>query len=64
MTYAQNTVWNPGPPAQSILDTYFHIASQYGFANWMFQTNQGPSFPAHQFLFSGSSAPIYLQLPQ
>src|SRR5260370_2046822 len=23
----------------------------------MFQTNQGPSFPAHQFLFSGTSAP-------
>src|SRR5258708_4957112 len=25
----------------------------------MFQTNQGPSFPAHQFLFSGSSAPTW-----
>jgi len=24
----------------------------------MFQTNQGPSFPAHQFLFSGTSAPV------
>jgi phospholipase C len=24
---------------------------------YMFQTNQGPSFPAHQFLFTGSSAP-------
>ena len=23
----------------------------------MFQTNQGPSFPAHQFLFGGTSAP-------
>jgi len=23
----------------------------------MFQTNQGPSFPAHQFLLSGTSAP-------
>jgi hypothetical protein len=23
----------------------------------MFQTSQGPSFPAHQFLFSGSSVP-------
>ncbi len=36
---------------------YFDIARQYGFANRMFQTNQGPSFPAHQFLFSGTSAP-------
>src|SRR6266705_2756098 len=34
---------------------YFDIATQYGFANRMFQTNQGPSFPAHQFLFSGTS---------
>jgi phospholipase C len=36
---------------------YFDIASGYGFANRMFQTNQGPSFPAHQFLFGGTSAP-------
>jgi phospholipase C len=36
---------------------YFEIAKQYGYANYMFQTNQGPSFPAHQFLFSGTSAP-------
>jgi len=33
------------------------IAKQNGFANRMFQTNQGPSFPAHQFLFGGTSAP-------
>ena len=36
---------------------YFDIASNYGFANRMFQTNQGPSFVAHQFLFGGTSAP-------
>ena len=36
---------------------YFDIATQYGFANRMFQTNQGPSFPAHQFIISGTSAP-------
>jgi len=36
---------------------YFDIATQYGFANRMFQTNQGPSFPAHQFLLAGTSAP-------
>ncbi len=36
---------------------YFDIAKQNGFANRMFQTNQGPSFPAHQFLFGGTSAP-------
>lgn len=36
---------------------YFQIASQYGYANYMFQTNQGPSFPAHQFIFGGTSQP-------
>jgi phospholipase C len=40
-----------------LLNPYFQLAAQYGFANYMFQTNQGPSFPAHQFLFSGTSAP-------
>jgi len=37
---------------------YFDIAAAYGFANYMFQTNEGPSFPAHQFLFTGTSAPV------
>jgi hypothetical protein len=31
------------------------MARRYGFANRMFQTNQGPSFPAHQFLLAGTS---------
>jgi len=36
---------------------YFTMAEQYSFADRMFQTNQGPSFPAHQFIISGTSAP-------
>jgi phospholipase C len=36
---------------------YFQMAEQYTFADQMFQTNQGPSFPAHQFILSGTSAP-------
>jgi phospholipase C len=40
-----------------VLDPYLTLATQYGWANYMFQTNQGPSFPAHQFLFGGTSAP-------
>jgi phospholipase C len=36
---------------------YLTIAQQYGWANFMFQTNQGPSQPAHQFIFGGTSAP-------
>jgi phospholipase C len=40
-----------------ILNPYLQLAREYGWANYMFQTNQGPSFPAHQFLFGGTSAP-------
>jgi phospholipase C len=36
---------------------YLTMAQQYTFADRMFQTNQGPSFPAHQFILSGTSAP-------
>ena len=36
---------------------YFQMAEQYTFADHMFQTNQGPSMPAHQFIISGTSAP-------
>ncbi len=36
---------------------YFALAEQYTFADNMFQTNEGPSFPAHQFIISGTSAP-------
>lgn len=39
------------------IQPYFDIASAYGWANRMFQTNQGPSFAAHQFLLSGTSSP-------
>jgi phospholipase C len=40
-----------------ILNPYFQMAEQYTFGDRMFQTNQGPSFPAHQFIISGTSAP-------
>ena len=38
------------------LSPYLAMATQYGWANFMFQTNQGPSFPAHQIIFGGTSA--------
>jgi phospholipase C len=41
----------------SNLNPYLTLATSYGWSNYMFQTNQGPSFPAHQFLFGGTSAP-------
>jgi phospholipase C len=43
--------------AQSDVQPYFDMAINYGFANRMFQGNQGPSYPAHQYIFSGTSAP-------
>ena len=42
---------------KSDVQPYFDIATNYGFANYMFATNEGPSFPAHQFLLGGTSAP-------
>jgi len=36
---------------------YFQLAEQYTFGDRMFQTNEGPSFPAHQFIIAGTSAP-------
>jgi phospholipase C len=40
-----------------ILDPYLTMIAQYGWANYMFETSQGPSFPAHQFIFGATSAP-------
>ena len=42
----------------SDVQPYFAMAEQYTFGDRMFQTNQGPSFPAHQFIISGTSAPV------
>jgi phospholipase C len=39
------------------LQPYVDLATQYAWANYMFQTNQGSSFPAHQFIFGATSAP-------
>jgi hypothetical protein len=47
----------------SDVQPYFALAEQYTFADRMFQTNQGPSFPAHQFIISGTSAPCSQALP-
>jgi phospholipase C len=41
---------------------YLEMAERYTFADRMFQTNQGPSFPAHQFLIAGTSAPTATSL--
>ncbi|MBV8532077.1 MAG: hypothetical protein JO104_12235 [Candidatus Eremiobacteraeota bacterium] len=35
---------------------YYALAQQYAFADNMFETDQGPSFPSHQYLVSGTSA--------
>jgi phospholipase C len=41
----------------SQVQPYFRLAETYTFGDRMFQTNQGPSLPAHQFIISGTSAP-------
>jgi phospholipase C len=37
------------------VEQYFTMAEQYAFADRMFQTNAGPSFPSHQYILSGTS---------
>ena len=50
----------PNPQFQYVQNSdvgpYLTLAQQYGWANYMFQTNQGPSAPAHQYIFAGTSA--------
>jgi phospholipase C len=44
-----------GVVPRSEVQPYFTMATEYGFADHMFQTNSGPSFPAHQYILSGTS---------
>jgi phospholipase C len=52
---------NPNPQFKYVkpadVQPYFALAEQYTFGDRMFQTNEGPSFPAHQFIIAGTSAP-------
>jgi phospholipase C len=56
----------PKKPAMGYVDNstgvllpYLDLVKAYGWGNYMFQTNQGASFPAHQFLFGATSAPSW-----
>jgi phospholipase C len=40
---------------QSDVQPYWDLASQGNFSNRMFQSNMGPSFPAHQYLIAAQS---------
>jgi phospholipase C len=40
-----------------VVQPYLDLVNAYGWGNYMFQTNQGASFPAHQYLFGATSAP-------
>jgi phospholipase C len=37
---------------------YFTMAQTYAFADEMFQSNSGPSYPAHEYLIAGQSAMV------
>ncbi|HEY2474256.1 MAG TPA: alkaline phosphatase family protein [Candidatus Cybelea sp.] len=52
----------PGPQRRAFgyvprpeVEPYFTMAERYTFADRMFQSNEGPSFPAHQYIISGTS---------
>ncbi|MGA9639928.1 MAG: alkaline phosphatase family protein [Terriglobales bacterium] len=56
--YVYNTpVTNSNGTKGGLMDPYITLATTYGWANRMFQTNQGPSYPAHQYIFGATSAP-------
>jgi uncharacterized repeat protein (TIGR01451 family) len=40
----------------AVVQPYYTMAETYAFGDRMFQTNQGPSFPAHQYIISGTSS--------
>jgi phospholipase C len=40
---------------QNQVQPYYDMAEQYTFGDEMFASNQGPSFPAHQYIVSGTS---------
>jgi uncharacterized repeat protein (TIGR01451 family) len=55
---SQNCPANPEyqyVPASDV-QPYLTMAQTYTFGDHTFQTNQGPSFPAHQYIISGTSA--------
>jgi phospholipase C len=55
--YVENSaVTNSNGSKGYLLDPYLTLAKDYGWANYMYQTNQGPSYPAHQFIFTGTSS--------
>ncbi|MBV8531891.1 MAG: hypothetical protein JO104_11270 [Candidatus Eremiobacteraeota bacterium] len=41
---------------QADVQPYYQMAETYTFGDEMFQSSQGPSFPAHQYIVSGTSA--------
>ena len=44
-----------GYTPRSQIMPYWHLATTYTFADRTFQDNQGPSFPAHQYVIAGTS---------
>jgi phospholipase C len=57
-TCSPSTVRAYGFVPRAEVRPYFDMAQSYAFADRMFQTNQGPSFPAHQYIVSGTSAVV------
>jgi len=58
ITCPSHTCVNPtayGYVPQNEIAPYFTMAERYTFADRMFQTNEGPSLPAHQYIISGTS---------
>ena len=58
-TFFKNTPEHPAPAFAAVPRSqtvpYWDMASQYTFSDRFFQSNSGPSFPAHLYLIAGGS---------
>lgn len=54
----RSLAWGLSYVPQAEVQPYFDLAEQYTFGDRMFQSNAGPSFPAHQYLIAGQSAGV------
>lgn len=53
-----NSLFYVNPADNYVGQVYYGLASQWVLADEVLQTNEGPSFPAHQYLIAGQSGGI------
>jgi phospholipase C len=57
-SWPANSLYYVNPADNYVGQVYYGLASTWVLADEMLQTNEGPSFPAHQYLIAGQSGGI------